>query len=156
MSKNGVKVIARNRKAHHDYHIVETFEAGIVLTGTEIKSIRQGRVNIQDSYARIEDGELFIMGMHISPFEHGNRHNVDPTRTRKLLMHAKEIQQLLGKTKTKGLTLIPLDVHLKNGFAKIQLALARGKKLYDKRETVAKRDAEREIQRRLKERNVRY
>lgn len=156
MSKNGVKVIARNRKAHHDYHIVETFEAGIVLTGTEIKSIRQGRVNIQDSYARIEDGELFIMGMHISPFEHGNRHNVDPTRTRKLLMHAEEIQQLLGKTKTKGLTLIPLDVHLKNGFAKIQLALARGKKLYDKRETVAKRDAEREIQRRLKERNVRY
>lgn len=156
MRKDGVKIIARNRKATHDYHIEETFEAGIVLTGTEIKSIRQGRVNIQDSYARIVNGELFIIGMHISPFEHGNRQNVDPTRTRKLLMHAKEIKQLLGKTKLKGLTLIPLDVHLRNGFAKIQLALGRGKKLYDKRATAAKRDSEREIQRRLKERNFGY
>jgi len=156
MSKHGVKVIAKNRKAHHDYHIVETYEAGIVLTGTEIKSIRQGRVNIKDSYARIENGELFLMGMHISPYEQGNRHNVDPTRTRKLLMHAKEIKQLIGKTKLKGLTLIPLDVHLRNGFAKVQLALAKGKKLYDKRETVAKRDSEREIRRRLKERNFGY
>lgn len=151
MAKEKVKVIARNRKATHDYHIEETFEAGIVLTGTEIKSIRQGRVNIQESYARIENGELFIFGMHISPFEQGNRFNVDPTRTRKLLMHAKEIKYLLGKTKIKGLTLIPLDVHLRNGFAKIQLALGRGKKLYDKRATTAKRDADREIRRRLKE-----
>lgn len=156
MNKDGTKVIARNRKATHDYHIVETFEAGIVLTGTEIKSIRQGRVNIQDSYARIENGELFIIGMHISPYEQGNRYNVDPTRTRKLLMHAKEINRLLGKTKLQGLTLIPLDVHLRNGFAKIQLALAKGKKLYDKRATAAKRDADREIRRQLKERNFSY
>ena len=156
MAKEKVKVIARNRKATHDYHIEETFEAGIVLTGTEIKSIRQGRVNIQDSYARIENGELFIFGMHISPFEQGNRFNVDPTRTRKLLMHAKEIKYLLGKTKIKGLTLIPLDVHLRNGFAKIQLALGRGKKLYDKRATTAKRDADREIRRRLKEQVYSY
>lgn len=156
MAKEKVKVIARNRKATHDYHIEETFEAGIVLTGTEIKSIRQGRVNIQDSYARIENGELFIFGMHISPFEQGNRFNVDPTRTRKLLMHAKEIKYLLGKTKIKGLTLIPLDVHLRNGFAKIQLALGRGKKLYDKRATTAKRDADREIRRHLKEQMKSY
>lgn len=156
MAKEKVKVIARNRKATHDYHIEETFEAGIVLTGTEIKSIRQGRVNIQDSYARIENGELFIFGMHISPFEQGNRFNVDPTRTRKLLMHAKEIKYLLGKTKIKGLTLIPLDVHLRNGFAKIQLALGRGKKLYDKRAMAAKRDADREIRRRLKEQVYSY
>ena len=156
MAKEKVKVIARNRKATHDYHIEETFEAGIVLTGTEIKSIRQGRVNIQDSYARIENGELFIFGMHISPFEQGNRFNVDPTRTRKLLMHAKEIKHLLGKTKIKGLTLIPLDVHLRNGFAKIQLALGRGKKLYDKRAMAAKRDADREIRRRLKEQVYSY
>lgn len=156
MNKDGTKVIARNRKATHDYHIVETFETGIVLTGTEIKSIRQGRVNIQDSYARIENGELFIIGMHISPYEQGNRYNVDPTRTRKLLMHAKEINRLLGKTKMQGLTLIPLDVHLRNGFAKIKLALAKGKKLYDKRATAAKRDADREIRRQLKERNFSY
>lgn len=156
MGKDKVKVIARNRKATHDYHIEETFEAGIVLTGTEIKSIRQGRVNIQDSYARIENGELFIIGMHISPFEQGNRFNVDPTRTRKLLMHAKEINQLLGKTKIKGLTLFPLDIHLRNGFAKVQLALGRGKKLYDKRATAAKRDADREIRRRLKEQMQSY
>lgn len=151
MGKSGTKIIAKNRKATHDYHIEETFEAGIVLTGTEIKSIRQGKVNIQDSYARIENGELFLVGMHISPFAQGNRYNVDPTRTRKLLMHRKEIDQLLGKTKIKGLTLLPLDVHLRNGFAKVQLALGRGKKLYDKRATAAKRDADREIQRRLKE-----
>lgn len=155
MGNKGTKVIARNKKATHDYHIEETFEAGIVLTGTEIKSIRQGRVNLQDSYARIDKGELFIVGMHISPFEQGNRFNVDPTRTRKLLMHKKEIDKLLGQTKVKGLTLIPLDIHLRNGFAKVQLALGRGKKLYDKRETAAKRDAERMIQRKLKEQNYR-
>lgn len=156
MGKTGTKIIAKNRKATHDYHIEETFEAGIVLTGTEIKSIRQGKVNIQDSYARIEKGELFIIGMHISPFEQGNRFNVDPTRTRKLLMHRKEIDQLLGKTKLKGLTLIPLDIHLRNGFAKVKLGLGRGKKLYDKRAAAAKRDANREIQRRLKEHNYSY
>ncbi|RAL24472.1 SsrA-binding protein SmpB [Thermoflavimicrobium daqui] len=149
----GVKVIARNKKALHDYHIEETFEAGIVLTGTEIKSIRQGRVNLKDSHARIDKGEIFIIGMHISPYEQGNRFNVDPTRTRKLLMRRKEIDKLLGTTKLKGLTLIPLDLHLRNGYAKIQLALARGKKLYDKRATMAKRDAERMMQRKLKEYN---
>ncbi|MBA4543063.1 MULTISPECIES: SsrA-binding protein SmpB [Thermoactinomyces] len=155
MGNKGTKVIAKNKKAYHDYHIEETFEAGIVLTGTEIKSIRQGRVNLKDSYARIDQGELFIIGMHISPFEQGNRFNVDPTRTRKLLMHRKEIDKLLGQTKIKGLTLIPLDIHLRNGFAKVQLGLGRGKKLYDKRATEAKRDAERMIRRKLKEQNFR-
>jgi SsrA-binding protein len=153
MGNKGVKVIAKNKKALHDYHIEETFEAGIVLTGTEIKSIRQGRVNLKDSYARINNGELFIIGMHISPYEQGNRFNVDPTRTRKLLMHRKEIDKLFGKIKLQGLTLIPLDLHLRNGFAKVQLALAKGKKLYDKRQTAAKRDAERMIQRKIKEYN---
>ncbi len=153
MGNKGVKVIARNKKALHDYHIEETYEAGIVLTGTEIKSIRQGRVNLKDSYARISNGELFIIGMHISPYEQGNRFNVDPTRTRKLLMHRKEIDKLFGKIKLQGLTLIPLDLHLRNGFAKVQLALAKGKKLYDKRQTAAKRDAERMIQRKIKEYN---
>ena len=145
------KVIARNKKAFHDYHILETFEAGIVLTGTEIKSIRQGKVNLKDAYARIDKGELFIVGMHISPYEQGNRFNADPTRTRKLLMHKREINRLLGQTKLKGLTLVPIDVHIRNGFAKIQLALARGKKLYDKRQAAAERDAKRMIERRLKE-----
>lgn len=151
MAKSHGKVIARNKKATHDYHIEETFEAGIVLTGTEIKSIRQGKVNLQESYARIDKGELYIVGMHISPFEQGNRFNVDPTRTRKLLMHKEDIHKLLGKTKMKGLTLIPLDIHLRNGFAKMQLALGKGKKLYDKRQTAAKRDADRMIERKLKE-----
>lgn len=146
-----MKIIAKNRKARHDYEIEDTFEAGIVLTGTEIKSIRQGKVNLKDSYARIDRGELFLVNMHISPFEQGNRFNVDPTRTRKLLMHRKEIDRLLGQIQIKGLSLIPLDIHLRNGFAKVQLGLGRGKKLYDKRRTAAKRDAEREIRRRVKE-----
>lgn len=148
--KNG-KVIAKNRKATHEYHIEDTYEAGIVLTGTEIKSIRQGKVNLKDAYARIDKGEAYIVGMHISPFEQGNRFNVDPTRTRKLLLHKRQIHKLLGLTKQEGFTLVPLDIHLKNGFAKITLALAKGKKLYDKREAAAKRDAERMIQRKLKE-----
>ena len=153
MGTKGQKVVARNKKATHDYHIEETFEAGIVLTGTEIKSIRKGKVNLQDAYARVNKGELYVVGMHISPFEQGNRYNVDPTRTRKLLMHKKEINKLIGQIKVKGLTLIPLDLHLKDGFAKLQLALGRGKKLYDKRATEAKRDADRMIERRLKEQN---
>lgn len=154
MGNKGSKIVARNKKAFHDYEIEETFEAGIVLTGTEIKSIRQGKANLQDSYARIDKGEMFIVGMHISPFEQGNRFNVDPTRTRKLLMHKREIDKLIGQTKIKGLTLVPLDIHLHNGFAKVQLGLARGKKLYDKRATAAKRDADRTIQRTLKEQNM--
>jgi SsrA-binding protein len=152
MPKNGVKVIARNKKALHEYHVEDTYEAGIVLTGTEIKSIRQGRVNLKDSYARIDNGEVFLLNMHISPFEQGNRFNHDPTRTRKLLLHKEEINKLIGLTQQKGFTLVPLDVHLKNGFAKVQLALAKGKKLHDKRQTIAKRDADREIRRQMKER----
>ena len=152
MPKGGVKVVARNRKAHHEYHVEETYEAGIVLTGTEIKSIRQGRVNLKDSYALINDGEVYLVNMHISPFEQGNRFNHDPTRTRKLLLHKGEINKLIGLTKQKGFTLVPLDLHLRNGYAKIQLALAKGKKLHDKREAVAKRDADREIRRQLKQR----
>ena len=150
VAKDGVKVIARNKKALHDYH-----EAGIVLTGTEIKSIRQGRVNLRDSFARIDNGEVFLLNMHISPFEKGNRFNHDPTRTRKLLLHKEEIRKLIGLTQQKGYTLVPLDVHLRNGFAKVQLALAKGKKKYDKRADIAKRDAQREIQRQLKERQFR-
>ncbi|MFD1427510.1 SsrA-binding protein [Kroppenstedtia sanguinis] len=152
MSKGGVKVVARNRKARHEYHVEDTYEAGIVLTGTEIKSIRQGRVNLKDSYALISDGEVHLVNMHISPFEQGNRFNQDPTRTRKLLLHKEEINKLIGLTKQKGFTLVPLDLHLRNGYAKIQLALAKGKKLHDKRETAAKRDADREIRRQLKQR----
>lgn len=153
MGTKGTKVVARNKKATHDYHIEETFEAGIVLTGTEIKSIRKGKINLQDAYARVTKGELFVVGMHISPFEQGNRYNVDPTRTRKLLMHKKEISKLIGQIKVKGLTLIPLDLHLRDGFAKLQLALGKGKKLYDKRATAAKRDADRMIERKIKEQN---
>ena len=155
MKNKGVKIIAKNKKAFHDYEIKEQYEAGIVLTGTEIKSVRKGSVNLRDAYARIDRGEVFVIGMHISPFEQGNRFNVDPTRTRKLLMHKKEIDKLYGLIKTKGLTLVPLDIHLRNGFAKLQLGLARGKKLYDKRATAAKRDAERMIERKLKEQNYR-
>lgn len=144
--------MARNRKARHNYTIEETLEAGIVLTGTEIKSIRAGKANLQDSYAHIKDGEIFLLNMHISPFEQGNRHNPDPTRTRKLLLHKDEIRKLIGKTKLKGYSLIPLDLHLRNGFCKVQLALAKGKKLYDKRRDIAKRDAQREMERAFKER----
>lgn len=154
MPKGGVKVVARNRKARHEYQIEDTYEAGIVLTGTEIKSIRQGRVNLKDSYALIDDGEVYLLNMHISPFEQGNRFNHDPTRTRKLLLHKEEINKLIGLTKQKGFTLVPLDLHLRRGFAKVQLALAKGKKLHDKRESIARRDADREIRRQLKERTL--
>ncbi|SMO65050.1 SsrA-binding protein SmpB [Melghirimyces algeriensis] len=155
MSKGGSKVIARNKKALHEYHVEDTYEAGIVLTGTEIKSIRQGRVNLKDSYALIDRGEVYLLNMHISPFEQGNRFNHDPTRTRKLLLHKGEINKLIGLTQQKGFTLVPLDLHLRNGFAKIKLALAKGKKLHDKRQAVAKRDADREIRRQLKQQMMR-
>lgn len=151
MPTGAVKVIAQNKKATHDYHIEETYEVGIVLTGTEIKSIRLGKANLKDSYARISNGEAFILNMHISPFEHGNRFNHEPTRTRKLLLHRKEIDKLIGLTKEKGYSLVPLKLYLRNGFAKLDLALAKGKKLYDKRQTLAKKDAERQIARALKE-----
>lgn len=148
----GIKVIAQNRRARHDYHIEDTIEAGLVLTGTEIKSIRAGRVNLKDSFARIQNGEVFLYNMHISPYEQGNRYNHDPLRTRKLLLHRREINKLIGLTKEKGYTLVPLKIYIKNGLAKLDLAIAKGKKLYDKREAMKKRDAEREAQRVLRER----
>lgn len=135
--------IAENRKARHDYHIEETMEAGIALQGTEVKSLRLGRVNLRDSYARVENGEVFLYGMHISPYEQGNRFNHDPLRVRKLLLHKREIRRLIGKTREEGYTLVPTRLYFKNGKAKVELALAKGKKLYDKREAIAKRDAER-------------
>lgn len=151
MEKKKFKVVAQNKKATHDYFIEETYEAGIVLTGTEIKSIRSGKANIKDSFARISNGEVFIHNMHISPFEHGNRYNHEPTRARKLLLHKQEINKLIGLTKEKGYSLVPLKLYLKNGFAKVDIALGKGKKLYDKRQTIAKKDAERQMARALRE-----
>ena len=144
---SGIKVVANNKKARHDYFIEDTYETGIVLTGTEIKSIRQGKVNIKESYAKIENGEMILYGMHISPYEHGNRFNVDPLRPRKLLLHKREIQKLIGYTTLKGLTLVPLRMYInEKGRAKLELAVARCKKDYDKRNTIAKRDADRRMQ----------
>ncbi|WP_312653801.1 SsrA-binding protein SmpB [Aminipila sp.] len=141
------KLIASNKKAKHDYFIEEVYEAGMVLTGTEIKSIRNGKINIKESYAKIENGELIIYGMHISPYEQGNRFNVDPLRPRKLLLHKQEIRKLIGLTTLKGLTLVPLNVYInQQGMAKLELAVARGKKNYDKREDIAKKDADRKMQ----------
>jgi SsrA-binding protein len=148
----GIKVVAQNKKARHDYHIEESFEVGIVLTGTEIKSIRAGKANLKDSFARIHNGEVFLHNMHISPYEQGNRFNHEPLRTRKLLLSRKEISKLIGITKEKGYSLVPLRMYLKRGFAKLELALAKGKKLYDKRETLKKKDAQREIERGFRER----
>lgn len=146
------KDLAVNRRASHDYFIEETYEAGMVLTGTEIKSVRAGKVNIGDAFATIRNGEAFVHNMHISPFEQGNRHNPsDPTRARKLLLKRREIDKLIGVTKQQGYTLVPLKIYVRNGFAKLLLGVGKGKKLYDKRETAAKRDAQREIQRALKE-----
>ncbi len=146
------KVVATNRKAYHDYHIEETHEAGIALTGTEIKSVRAGSVNLKDAYAVIKDGEAWLLNVHISPYEPASRQNVDPDRTRKLLLHRTEINRLMGRVQEKGLTMIPLRMYLKKNRAKIELALVRGKRQYDKREAISKRDSDREIQRALKER----
>lgn len=143
-----------NRKARHEYHIDETYEAGIALTGTEIKSIRAGKANLQDSYARVENGELVLYNMHISPYEQGNRFNHEPKRPRKLLMHKREIMRLLGQTREKGFSLIPLKIYFNDkGWAKVELALARGKKKFDKREDIIARDARREMDRAMKNRN---
>ncbi|WMM90975.1 SsrA-binding protein SmpB [Heyndrickxia coagulans] len=152
MPKGEGKVLAQNKKASHDYFIEETYEAGIVLQGTEIKSIRAGRVNLRDSFARVENGEVFVYGMHISPYEQGNRYNHDPLRPRKILLHKKEIDRLAGVTKEKGYALIPLKIYIKNGYAKVLLGLARGKKNYDKRESLKKKEAAREIERAFKAR----
>ncbi len=146
-----MKIITENRKARHDYTVEESFEAGIELKGTEVKSMRAGRANLKDSFAIIENGELYLYGMHISPYEQGNIFNVDPLRPRKLLMHKKEILRLLGKTKEQGLTLVPLKAYFKKDKIKIELALAKGKKLYDKREAAAEKSAKREIEKAMKE-----
>lgn len=140
-------LVANNKKARHDYFIEDVLEAGLVLTGTEIKSIRQGKVNLKESYAKIDNGEVIVLGMHISPYEQGNRFNVDPLRPRKLLLHKQEIRKLIGYTTLKGLTLVPLTMYInEKGMAKMELAVARGKKEYDKRDTIAKKDADRRMQ----------
>jgi len=149
----GIKKITENRKARHEYFVIESFEAGIELVGTEVKSIRQGTVNLKDSWCSIENGEIFVKGMHISPYEKGNIFNKDPLRPRKLLMHKREIIRLFSTVKQDGLTLIPLSLYFKDSKVKLQLGLCKGKKLYDKREDSAKRDAKREIDRNIKMRN---
>lgn len=151
-SKAGTKQVTANKKAWHDYFVEERFEAGIELFGTEVKSIRQGQINLKDSYCSFKDGELYVRGMHISPYEKGNIFNKDPLRVRKLLMHKKEISMLYGKTKQDGFSLIPLSVYFKNSRVKIELGLCRGKKLHDKRDSIAKRDAKREMDRVMKDR----
>ncbi|PLR99146.1 SsrA-binding protein SmpB [Bacillus sp. T33-2] len=152
MPKGHGKTVAQNKKAYHDYFIEDTYEAGIVLQGTEIKSIRAGRVNLKDSFARIQNGEVFLFNMHVSPYEQGNRHNHDPLRTRKLLLHNREISKLIGETKETGYSLVPLKLYLKNGFAKVLIGLAKGKKKYDKREDLKKKEASREIERAFRDR----
>lgn len=152
-SKDNIKTLAQNKKARHEYFILETLEAGIELFGTEVKSIRQGKVNMTDAYASITNGEVWIKQMNISPFEQGNIFNRDPLRERKLLLHKKEIRKLIGQLQQQGFALIPLSLYLKGSIVKVSLAVAKGKKLYDKREDIAKRDAKRSIDRAIKERN---
>jgi SsrA-binding protein len=146
VEKENDSVVVSNRKAFHDYFIEETLEAGIVLSGTEVKSLREGRINLKDSFARVENGEVLLYNCHISPYSHGNISNHDPTRKRKLLLQRREIERLLGKAQQRGYTLVPLKVYFKRGWAKVELGLARGKKLYDKRETESKKSAQREIE----------
>jgi len=149
----GEKIIAVNKKARHDYFIEETYEAGISLKGTEVKSVRAGRVNLRDSYAEVKDGEVFVHNMHISPYEAGNQFNHEPKRTRKLLLHKAEIRRLIGKTQEKGYTLVPLKIYFsERGKVKLEIGLAKGKKIYDKRREIAKRDAEREMRKALADR----
>jgi SsrA-binding protein len=147
---DGIKMVVRNRKARHEYHILEKWEAGIVLTGTEVKSLRQGRANLQDAFALFNGGEIWLHNLHISPYEHGNRFNHDPLRTRKLLLHRQEMRKLIGQVEQKGLTLVPLDIYFRRGIAKLTLALARGKKLHDKRDDLRRRADERDMERAFK------
>lgn len=149
----GIKVVADNRKAFHDYFIEEKFECGVCLSGTEVKSIRKGKINLKDSYCTIKDGEIFIVGVHISPYEQGNRFNLDPMRTRKLLMHKNEIIRLFSTIKQDGLTLVPTKVYFKDSKVKFEIGLARGKKNYDKRDAIAEKEAKRDIARTLKNQN---
>ena len=150
--KESTKTIAQNKKAHHDYFVLESYEAGIELYGTEVKSLRAGRVNLKDSWCNIVDGEIFVNGMHISPYDHGNVFNKDPMRVRRLLMHKKEILKLFGTLQQQGLSLIPISLYFKGSKVKMQVGLCKGKKLYDKRASMAERDAKRNIDRALKER----
>ena len=154
MAKESVKLIANNKKAYHDFFILDTYEAGIALHGTEVKSLRMGKCSIKESFIRIENGEVFIYGMHISPYEKGNIFNKDPLRVRKLLLHKAEINKLLGKIKEKGMSVVPLKVYLKGSLVKVEIGLAKGKKLYDKRDDIAKKDQTREAQRDFKVRNL--
>lgn len=154
MANEGMKLIANNKKAYHDYFIEEKYEAGLVLHGTEVKSLRQGKCSIKESFIRIENGEMLIYGMHISPYEKGNIFNKDPLRPKKLLLHKREIMKLLGKIKEKGYTLVPLQVYFTSGRAKIEIGLAKGKKLYDKRDDIAKKDQRRESERDFKVKNL--
>ena len=155
MGKTSIKLIANNKKAYHDFFIEDTFEAGISLHGTEVKSLRMGKCSIKEAFVRIENGEVFVYGMHISPYEKGNIFNKDPLRVKKLLMHRYEINKLMGKIKEKGLTLVPLKVYFKGSLVKVEIGLARGKKLYDKREDIAKKDQRREAGKEFKIRNLR-
>lgn len=147
-----MKVVCQNRKAYHDYHIEETIEAGMALLGTEVKALKEGKVNLKDSYVIVKDSEVFLLNCHISPYSHGNIMNHDPLRTRKLLLHRREIERLRGKTAVKGFTLIPLKLYFKGPFAKVEIGLAKGKQLFEKRETIKEREAKRDIERAMKSR----
>ena len=151
MAKEELKLVANNKKAYHDYFIEEKYEAGLVLHGTEVKSLRMGKCSIKEAFIRIENGEVFIYGMHISPYEKGNIFNKDPLRVRKLLLHKSQIQKLIGNSAEKGYTIVPLQVYFSNGRAKIEIGLAKGKKLYDKRQDIAKKDQRREVERDYKQ-----
>lgn len=155
-SKGGIKIVTKNQKAFHDYYVEDRYEAGLVLVGTEVKSIRQGKVNLKDSYCLVKDGEITVHGMHVSPYEQGNIFNKDPLRPRKLLMHKREINKLFMKIKQDGYSVVPLKIYFKNSKLKLEIGLAKGKKLHDKRDAAAAKDAKREIDRTMKSRNQRY
>ena len=154
--KQSVKLVTENRKARHDYFVDETYEAGIELYGTEVKSIRGGGINLKDSYCQVKDGELYAIGIHVSPYEHGNIFNREPLRDRRLLMHKREIMKISGLLTQKGYTLVPLQVYFKGSRLKVELGLCRGKKLYDKRDSIAKAESDREIERRMKDKSYRH
>ena len=156
MAKDSIKLIANNKKAYHDYFIEDTWETGISLHGTEVKSLRMGKCSIKESFVRIEKGEVFVYGMHISPYEKGNIFNRDPLRVRKLLLHRSEINKIVGKIAEKGYTLVPLKVYIKGDLIKVEIGLARGKKMYDKRQDIAKKDQRREVEREFKVKNLAY
>ncbi len=150
MAKDTIKLVAQNKKAHFEYFLEELFEAGLALSGTEVKSLRQGKCSLKESFVRIEKGEAFLYNMHISPYEQGNIFNKDPLRTRKMLLHKSEIRRLIGKVKTDGYTIVPVKIYFKGDYAKVQIALAKGKKLYDKRQDIAKKDQRREAEKSFK------